>query len=54
MPPTSRRRAALPLAALDLGFFNWENRSRYGAGLDPLPDPDPAALASAQAALGVD
>jgi hypothetical protein len=45
---------ALPLAALDLGFFNWENRSRYGAGLHPLPDPDPAALASARAALGVD
>lgn len=45
---------ALPLEALDLGFFNWETRSRYTAGLDPAPDPDPVALAAAQAALGLD
>ena len=45
---------ALPLEALDLAFFNWETRSRYGAGLDPLPEPDPDALAAAEAALGLD
>ena len=45
---------ALPLEALDLGFFNWEVRSHYGAGLDPLPAPDPELLATAQAALGLD
>jgi hypothetical protein len=45
---------ALPLEALDLGFFNWEVRSHYGAGLDPLPEPDPELLAAAQAALGLD
>ncbi|HTU30001.1 MAG TPA: hypothetical protein VMF07_11520 [Solirubrobacteraceae bacterium] len=45
---------ALPLEALDLGFFNWEVRSRYGAGLDPLPEPDPDILAAAQSALGLD
>jgi hypothetical protein len=44
----------LPLEALDLGFFNWEVRSRYAAGLDPAPEPDPDALAAAQAALGFD
>jgi hypothetical protein len=44
---------ALPLEALDLGFFNWERGSRYGAGLDPLPEPDPAALSTAQRALGL-
>jgi hypothetical protein len=45
---------ALPLEALDLGFFNWEERSRYGAGLDPLPEPDPELLAAAEAALELD
>ncbi len=44
----------LPLEALDLGFFNWEVRSHYGAGLDPLPEPDPEALATARSALGLD
>jgi hypothetical protein len=45
---------AVPLEALDLAFFNWERRTRYGAGLDPPPEPDPGALAVAQAALGLD
>jgi hypothetical protein len=40
--------------ALDLGFFNWEVRSRYGAGVDPLPEPDPETLSAAQSALGLD
>jgi hypothetical protein len=60
-PMLLERRAAdlaeaceLPLEALDLGFFNWEVRSHYGAGLDPLPEPDPEALATARSALGVD
>jgi Alpha-glutamyl/putrescinyl thymine pyrophosphorylase clade 3 len=60
-PMLLERRAAdlaeaceLPLEALDLGFFNWEVRSHYGAGMDPLPEPDPERLATALSALGVD
>jgi hypothetical protein len=60
-PMLLERRAAdlaeaceLPLEALDLGFFNWEVRSRYGAGLDPLPEPDPGRLAAALSALGLE
>jgi hypothetical protein len=60
-PMLLERRAAdlaeacgLPLEALDLGFFNWELRSRYGAGLDPLPEPDSETLTAAQSALGLE
>jgi len=45
---------ALPLEALDLGFSNWERGARYGAGLDPLPEPDADSLGAALAALGLD
>jgi hypothetical protein len=44
---------ALPLEALDLGFYNWERGGRTGLGLDPATEPDPALLDSAQAALGL-
>ncbi len=43
----------LPLAALDLGFYNWEQGSRAGVGIDPSTEPDPAVLDAAQAALGL-
>jgi hypothetical protein len=43
----------LPLAALDLGLFNWERGSRAGMGLDAETEPDPALVRSAQAALGL-
>jgi len=44
---------ALPLAALDVGLFNWERGSRAGLGLDADTEPDPELLGSAQAALGL-
>ena len=43
----------LPLSALDLGFYNWEQGTRTGLGVDPSTEPDPALLDSAQAALGL-
>jgi hypothetical protein len=43
----------LPVEALDLGFFNWESRSRFAGGIDPATEPDPQALASARGALGL-
>jgi hypothetical protein len=59
-PMLLERRAAdlagacgLPLAALDLGLFNWERGSRAGLGVDPDIEPDPDLLTGAQAALGL-
>jgi hypothetical protein len=43
----------LPLAALDLGFYNWEGGERFSAGLEPDAEPDPAALARTHDALGL-
>jgi hypothetical protein len=43
----------LPLAALDVGLFNWERGSRAGLGLDAATEPDPDLLSGAQAALGL-
>jgi hypothetical protein len=43
----------LPLEALDLGFYNWEQGSRTGLGIDPSTEPDPAFLDAAQGALGL-
>jgi len=43
----------LPLAALDLGFYNWERGERAGVGLDPATEPDPAFLDAANGALGL-
>jgi hypothetical protein len=54
-----RRAAALaqaceiPLAALDVGFYNWERRERATLGMGPGLELDPAALDAAQAALGL-
>jgi hypothetical protein len=44
---------AVPLEALDLGLFNWERRERAELGLEPGAAPDPDALGTASAALGV-
>ena len=44
---------ALPLEALDLGFYNWERGERATSGLEPSAEPDPAALAATRAALGI-
>ncbi len=51
----------VPLAALDLGFFNWarpparppERDGRVTLGLDSSSDPEPAALEKARRALGL-
>jgi hypothetical protein len=42
------------LQALDLGFFNWERRERFTAGLPAGTEPDEAVRATARAALGLD
>ncbi len=43
----------LPLEALDLGLDNWERGTRSPQGMDPALEPDPGALASTRAALGL-
>ncbi len=43
----------LPLEALDLGLYNWERGERATLGLGVAAEPDPAALGSALAALGL-
>ncbi len=54
-----RRAAALaqacqvPLETLDVGFYNWERQDRAGLGSDPAREPDPIALETARAALGL-
>lgn len=45
---------ALPVAALDVGFFNWERGEHAGHGLSLQDGPDEAALARSRAALGLD
>jgi hypothetical protein len=45
--------AGLPLAALDLGLYNWERGERANSGLEPEAEPDPVALGAAQHALGL-
>jgi hypothetical protein len=45
--------AKLPLEALDLGLYNWGVGTRATMGLEPTAEPDPAALESALAALGL-
>jgi hypothetical protein len=45
--------SGLPLAALDLGFYNWERGERLTAGLEPETPPDPEALTATQHALGL-
>jgi hypothetical protein len=43
----------MPLEAIDVGFFNWERRSRAQLGMGPWLEPDPAVLDAARSALGV-
>lgn len=43
----------VPLDALDVGFYNWERGGRASLGMAPGLQPDPAALESARAALGL-
>jgi hypothetical protein len=45
---------ALPVEALDLGFFNWEQGTRTTGGLPPDAEPDPQFVATARSALGLD
>jgi hypothetical protein len=43
----------VPLEALDLGLHNWQRGERATLGLGPGAEPEPEALAAAQAALGL-
>ena len=43
----------LPLAALDVGLYNWERGARALLGMPAELDPDPAALDSIRGALGL-
>ena len=45
--------AALPLEALDLGLYNWGSGKRCYMGLETTAEPDPGALESTRAALGL-
>lgn len=45
--------AELPLEALDLGFYSWGVGRRASMGLEPDAEPDPTALATTRAALGL-
>jgi hypothetical protein len=45
--------AGLPLEALDLGLYSWGVGTRCTMGLEPTAEPDPAALESTLAALGL-
>lgn len=47
------RACQLPLEALDVGFYNWERGSRAMLGMDVSLTPDPVALETARAALGL-
>ncbi|HEX4010164.1 MAG TPA: hypothetical protein VHX62_09155 [Solirubrobacteraceae bacterium] len=59
-PMLLERRAAelaqacgVPLAALDLGLFNWERGERASLGMGPADGPDPDLLATTEQALGL-
>jgi len=45
--------SGLELAALDLGFYNWERGERATVGLGGGAEPDEGALAAVHAALGL-
>jgi hypothetical protein len=45
---------AVPVEALDLGFFNWEHGSRTTGGLPAGAEPDPDIVAAVRDALGLD
>ncbi len=48
------RACELPLDALDVGLYNWGRGERATLGLGPSAQPDPQALASTRAALGLE
>jgi hypothetical protein len=43
----------LPIASLDLGFYNWGRGERATLGLGPGVEPEPAFVSSARAGLGL-
>ncbi len=43
----------IPLAALDLGFYNWERGTRLRMGLDPAAEPEPETLHGVRQALSL-
>jgi hypothetical protein len=43
----------VPLAALDLGLYNWEGGERASLGLGPDAEPDASAVSAARAALAL-
>ena len=45
------RACALPLAALDVGLYNWQRGERAHLGLRPGTSPDRGALTTVRAAL---
>ncbi|MHB1833948.1 MAG: alpha-glutamyl/putrescinyl thymine pyrophosphorylase clade 3 protein [Solirubrobacteraceae bacterium] len=47
------RECGLPLEALDLGLFNWERGTRFGAGIDAATEPAAELLEGARGALGL-
>jgi hypothetical protein len=44
---------ALPIEALDLGFYNWGRGERATLGLGPAAEPDPEFVASARRGFGL-
>ncbi len=47
------RACEIPLAALDLGLYNWERGERAHLGLAPGTPPEPRALSAVRGALGL-
>ena len=47
------RACDFPLAALDLGLYNWERGERAGVGLNPGSEPDPELQRAVQTALAI-
>jgi hypothetical protein len=47
------RACDLPIAALDVGLYNWQRGERAHLGLRPGTSPDEGALAAVRAALGL-
>jgi hypothetical protein len=43
----------MPLAALDLGLYNWGRGHRATLGLEPSAEPDSGVLADTRCALGL-
>ncbi len=47
------QKCGIPLAALDLGFYNWERGTRLSMGLDGAVGPDPETLQRVRQALSL-